>query len=181
MVYYSGHGLQIEGKAYLLGTGIKGTGDMSAALREYSESVDDVIRSMEEAAPSARVLIVDACRRINAFAANARRRRRRVPACASRTPTFSLPTSPGKTVPARADTSPQSPFTAGLLYAFENSDEGLEKTIRRSRARRPAQLNPDQNPQLHEVRFRVRAAAGRSSTAAAAPRRPRLGRARCLE
>src|SRR5262245_31309589 len=52
IVYYSGHGLQIEGKAYLLGTGIKGSGDMSASLREFSESVDDVIKRMEEAAPA---------------------------------------------------------------------------------------------------------------------------------
>ena len=33
VVYFSGHGLQIEGRAYVLGTGFTGAGDLGAALR----------------------------------------------------------------------------------------------------------------------------------------------------
>jgi caspase domain-containing protein len=145
LVYYSGHGLQIEGKPYLLGTGIKVTGDVSASLREYSESVDDIIKKMEDAAPAARILIVDACRN-NAFALASRKAGPAFQRGVEDTYIL-FADEPGKTVPARTETTLQSPFTAGLLFAFENSDEGLEKrfeiAVEKTRA-----LNPDQSPQM---------------------------------
>jgi len=145
LVYYSGHGLQIEGKPYLLGTGIKGSGDMSASLREFSESVDDIIKRMEDAAPAARVLIVDACRN-NAFALTSRKAGTAFQRSVEDTYIL-FADEPGKTVPARTETTLQSPFTAGLLFAFENSDEGIEKRFEIAREKTRA-LNPDQNPQL---------------------------------
>jgi hypothetical protein len=145
LVYYSGHGLQIDGAPYLLGTGIRPSGDMSASLREYSKSVEGVIRQMEEAPPSARVLIVDACQN-NPFARSARRAG--VAFRRSFEDTYLLfADEPGKTVPARTDTSLQSPFTAGLLFAFETSDAGLEKRFEVARTK-TRELNPDQNPTL---------------------------------
>jgi len=145
VVYYSGHGLQIEGRAYLLGTGLTGSSDMSTTLRDYSEDVDKIIRIMEEAAPAARVLIVDACRN-NAFAAAPRKAG---PAFQRGTEdTYLLfADEPGKVVPARSENSVQSPFTAGLIYAFENSDKGLEERFQIARDK-TRELNPDQNPQL---------------------------------
>jgi hypothetical protein len=145
LVYYSGHGMQADGKAYLIGTGIKASSDMSAGLREYSEDVDDLIHVMEQAAPSARVLIVDACRN-NAFAQTTRKAgtafQRNIE------DTYILfADEPGKTVPARSQASVQSPFTAGLLFAFENSDDGIEKRFEIAREKTIA-LNPDQHPQL---------------------------------
>jgi caspase domain-containing protein len=145
LVYYSGHGLQIDGKVYLLGTGIKGTGDMSAALREYSIDLDDVVGMMEQAAPVARVLIVDACRN-NAFAVTPRKAGTAFQRGVEDTYIL-FADEPGKTVPARSETSLQSPFTAGLLFAFENSDEGIEKRFEVARAK-TRELNSDQNPQL---------------------------------
>jgi hypothetical protein len=145
VVYYSGHGLQIEGKPYLLGTGIKGSGEMGAALREYSESVDDIIKRMEDAAPAARVLIVDACRN-NAFALTARKAGTAFQRSVEDTYIL-FADEPGKTVPARTETTLQSPFTAGLLYAFENSDDGIEKRFDIAREKTRA-LNADQSPQL---------------------------------
>lgn len=145
LVYYSGHGLQIEGKAYLLGTGIKSSGDMSAGLREYSEGVDDVIRAMEQSAPSARVLIVDACRN-NAFTTTARKAGTAFQRGVEDTYIL-FADAPGKTVPARSESSIQSPFTAALLYAFENSDEGLEQRFEIARGK-THDLNPDQTPEL---------------------------------
>jgi hypothetical protein len=145
LVYYSGHGLQIEGKPYLLGTGVKVSGDVSASLREYSESVDDIIKKMEDAAPAARVLIVDACRN-NAFALTSRKAGTAFQRSVEDTYIL-FADEPGKTVPARTETTLQSPFTAGLLFAFENSDEGLEKRFEIAKEKTRA-LNPDQAPQL---------------------------------
>ena len=145
VVYYSGHGLQIEGKAYLLGTGIAGSSDMSATLREYAIDIDRIIAIMEQAAPAARVLIVDACRN-NAFASTPRKGG--VAFQNSIEDTYILfADEPGKTVPARSESSLQSPFTAGLLYAFENSEADIEKRFEIARAK-TKELNPDQNPQI---------------------------------
>jgi hypothetical protein len=145
VIYYSGHGLQIEGKAYLLGTGITGSGDMSASLREYSIDVDRIVTIMEQAAPAARVLIIDACRN-NAFASAPRKAGVAIQRGIEDTYVL-FADEPGKTVPARAETSLQSPFTAGLLFAFENSAEGIEKRFEIARAK-TRELSPDQNPQL---------------------------------
>jgi len=145
LVYYSGHGLQIEGKPYLLGTGIKGSGDVSASLREYSQSVDDIIKKMEDAAPAARILIVDACRN-NAFALTSRKAGTAFQRSVEDTYIL-FADEPGKTMPARTETTLQSPFTAGLLFAFENSDEGIEKRFEIAREKTRA-LNADQSPQM---------------------------------
>jgi Caspase domain len=145
LVYYSGHGVQIEGKAYLLGTGIKMSADMAASVREYAEGVDEIVRMMEEAAPSARVLMVDACRN-NAFASTPRKAGTAFQRGVEDTYIL-FADEPGKTVPARSEMSLQSPFTAGLLFAFENSEEGLEKRFEIAREK-TRELNPDQKPQL---------------------------------
>jgi hypothetical protein len=147
VVYYSGHGLQIDGRAYVLGTGYTGGGDSSGLIRDYSEDLDKIIRIMEDAAPSARVLIVDACRN-NAFASTGRN-----PGPAFRRQTedtyLLFADEPGKTVPARSEGTVQSPFTAGLLYAFENSDKGIEDRFQIAREK-TRELNPDQNPQMYK-------------------------------
>jgi hypothetical protein len=145
VVYYSGHGMQINGRAHLLGTGIKGTPESVEALRPYAAEVDSFIREMENAAPSARVLIVDACRN-NAFA---RTTRRAGTALQQGVPdTYVLyADEPGKAVPARSETTLQSPFTAALLFAFESSDGGIEQRFGIAAAK-TRELVPDQTPQL---------------------------------
>ena len=145
LVYYSGHGVQIEGRAYLVGTGITGSGDMSATLREYSVDVDNIIRIMEQAAPAARVLVVDACRN-NLFAATSRKAGSAFQRSIEDTYIL-FADEPGKTVPARSETTVQSPFTAGLLFAFETSESGIEERFRIAREK-TRELNPAQNPQL---------------------------------
>jgi len=147
LVYYSGHGLQLEGKPQLLGTGVTATSDLTAGLRAYSEPVDRVIDIMEQAAPSARVLIVDACRN-NPFSGAARRAG--VSFQNEVEDTYILfADEPGKTVPARSETEFQSPFTAGLLFALETSTGGLEERFEVGRAK-TRELNPDQNPQIYK-------------------------------
>jgi hypothetical protein len=147
LVYYSGHGTQIDGRPYLLGTGIPASADSAGAIKEYSEDLNRLIEKMEEAAPAARVLIVDACRN-NAFASVPRRSG--VSYRHSIEDTYLLfADEPGKTVPARTEGSAQSPFTAALLYAFENSDSGLEARFEVVR-QKTKELNPDQNPQIQK-------------------------------
>lgn len=145
LVYYAGHGVQMEGKAYLVGTGITRSGDPTT-LREFSLDVDLLIRKMEQAAPSARVLIIDACRN-NPFAATSRKAG--VAFQRSLENTYIIfADEPGKTVPARSDTSLQGPFTAALLYAFENSEAGIEERFKMVREK-TLELNPGQTPQMH--------------------------------
>jgi uncharacterized caspase-like protein len=145
LVYYSGHGIQLEGKPQLLGTGVTPSSDMNAGLRAYSEPVDRVIDIMEQAAPSARVLIVDACRN-SPFAGAARRAGVSFQNQVEDT-YIVFADEPGKTVPARSQTEFQSPFTAGLLFAFETSSGGIEERFELGRAK-TRELSPDQNPQL---------------------------------
>ena len=147
LVYDSGHGLQLEGKPQLLGTGVTATSDLTAGLRAYSEPVDRVIDIMEQAAPAARILIVDACRN-NPFSGAARRAG--VSYQNEVEDSYILfADEPGKTVPARSDTEFQSPFTAGLLFALETSAGGLEERFELGRAK-TRELSPDQNPQLYK-------------------------------
>jgi hypothetical protein len=118
---------------------------MSGALREYSIDIDRIIAIMEQAAPAARVLIVDACRN-NAFAATPRKGG--VALQSTIEDTYILfADEPGKTIAARSEDSLQSPFTAGLLYAFENSDAGIEKRFEIARAK-TQELSPDQHPEM---------------------------------
>lgn len=145
VVYYSGHGVQIEGKSFVLGTEARSGSEAGRRLADYSWSIDEIIRDMERAWPVARVLIVDACRN-SAFATAARR-----PSTAF---DASLPDTyvlfadvPGKSVPSRSAASLQSPFTAGLLLALETTDTGIEDVFDAAR-RTTAQLNPDQTPQM---------------------------------
>jgi hypothetical protein len=145
VVYYSGHGLQIDGRACLLGTAVTGSGEMSSGLRSYSIGVNRIIEMMEQAAPSARILIVDACRN-NAFAVAPRKAG--VALQVDIEDTYVLfADEPGKTIPARSDSSLESPFTAGLLFAMENSDEGIEKRFEVARTK-TRDLSPEQNPQI---------------------------------
>ncbi len=149
VVYYSGHGLQIDGKPHLLGTGIKASGgDVVAPLKEYSESINNIIKIMEEAAPASRVLIVDACRN-NAFASAPKKGNGLTYQPSIEDTYLIFADEPGKTVPARTETSAQSPFTAGLLFALENSTGGIEERFVIAQ-QKTHDLSPDQTPQIYK-------------------------------
>ena len=145
LIYYSGHGVQIEGKAYLVGTAAKASTEGANSLRDVSLGVDDLIRQMEIAVPKARVLIVDACRN-NAFGSAPRRAGTAFQRATTDTYVI-FADEPGRTIPSRSGDSLQSPFTAGLLFALENSDSGIENRFELAR-NKTRELNPDQNPQL---------------------------------
>ena len=67
LVYYSGHGLQIDGKAQLLGTGFSSSARGVDDVRSNAQSAEGLLAEMERSAPGTRILIIEACRN-NLFA-----------------------------------------------------------------------------------------------------------------
>ena len=147
LIYYSGHGLQIDGEPQVLGTGM--TASQQGSLREYSKPVNEIIKVMENAAPSAWVLIVDACRN-NPFAGSSHKAG--ISLDQNDEDAYVLfADEPGRRVPARVENGLESPFTAALLYAFETSSEGLSKRFEIAREK-TQQLNSDQTPVMYQSR-----------------------------
>jgi hypothetical protein len=142
LVYYSGHGIQIGGKAYLLGTAIAESSDV-AGLRSKAEAVDKIVGMMDQEVPAYHVLIVDACR--NAFSSAEEKYLK--PSIGSEDTYVLFADQPGKTVPATSRESLQSPFTEGLIYSFETSDKGIEERFQIAK-KKTAELNPGQVPQM---------------------------------
>jgi len=60
LVYYAGHGLQIEGKNFLLPTDFSPTSASGVALRAYP--VSDLLLQVGKAASSVNIVVLDACR-----------------------------------------------------------------------------------------------------------------------
>jgi len=60
LFYFSGHGLQIEGKNYLTATDTNFTDDVS--VKHSSIPLDEIIGYMQNANPIIKILILDACR-----------------------------------------------------------------------------------------------------------------------
>ena len=62
LVYYSGHGLQLDGKSHLLSTGVSSAARVAEDLRDNAQSAEDLLAQMERAIPGTRILIIEACR-----------------------------------------------------------------------------------------------------------------------
>ena len=62
LVYYSGHGLQLDGKAQFLGTGVSAIPQVAEDVRANAQSAEGLLSHMERAIPGTRILVVDACR-----------------------------------------------------------------------------------------------------------------------
>ncbi|MEM6373933.1 MAG: caspase family protein [Pseudomonadota bacterium] len=67
LVFYAGHGVQISGETYLIGTNFVG-GELGA-MRRASLSMSDVRAALTRAAPEIGIVMLDACRN-NPFASN---------------------------------------------------------------------------------------------------------------
>ena len=61
-VYYSGHGLQLDGKAQLLGTGVSATPQVADDVRANAQSAEALLAHMEHAMPETRILLMESCR-----------------------------------------------------------------------------------------------------------------------
>jgi hypothetical protein len=153
LVYYSGHGLQLDGKAHLLGTGVSSKASSAEDVRANAQSAEGMLAQMERAAPQTRILIIEACRN-NVFTS-------------SSDPSGQTPRSgfafqqddvpntvvmfankPGLPTPARSDYGLMGPFTDSLIYALPNSS-GEIKEVFELAAKKTAEISPGQEPMIY--------------------------------
>ncbi len=145
LVLYSGHGMQLEGSTFLLGTNYHTVTEPQAAAFAHAFSADDMIKELEQAPPYARILIIDACR-INAFSSDGQRGGVALRQNYDNTVVI-FSNEPGKTVPARAATSLRSPFIEALIFALGSNTSGIKQVFDTAK-KATAELSPGQIPQM---------------------------------
>jgi hypothetical protein len=152
-VYYSGHGVQLDGKAYLLGTGVSATSQVAEDVRTSAVSAESLLARMERATPGTRILVVEACRN-DVFSAPS--------ALGGQAPragfaflqddvpnTFVMfANKPGLATPVRSDYGLMGPFTESLIYALQNST-GEISDVYEMAAKKTAEISPEQQPVMH--------------------------------
>lgn len=153
LVYYSGHGLQLDGKAHLLGTGVSSTARRAEDVRANAQSAEGMLAQMERAVPGTRILIVEACRN-NVFASSSD------PSGESARSGFAFnqddvpntvvmfANKPGFPTPARSDYGLMGPFTDSLIYALPNTS-GEIKEVFELAAKKTAEISPGQEPMMY--------------------------------
>jgi hypothetical protein len=153
LVYFSGHGLQIDGKAQLLGIGVPAEARSVQDVRANAQSVEELLADMERAGPNKRILIVDACRD-NIFPSDS--------ALGGQNPragfafqqddvpntVVMFANRPGLPAPARSDYGLMGPFTESLVYALNNSSGDIQEVFALAQ-RKTAELSPGQQPVLY--------------------------------
>jgi len=157
IVYYSGHGLQLDGKAQLLGTGISTAPQVAEDVRANAQSAEGLLAQMERAIPETRILIMEACR--DSFfstqgAADGQAQRAGFAFQQDDVPnTFVMfANRPGLPAPARSDYSLMGPFTEALIYALRNSS-GEILDVFEVAAQKTKEMSPQQEPVLHQSRL----------------------------
>lgn len=145
LVLYSGHGMQLDGSTYLLGTNYHTVTEPQAAAFAHSISADEVVKELEQAPPYARILIIDACR-INAFSSQGQRGGVALRQNYDNTVVI-FSNEPGKTVPARAATSLRSPFIEALIFALTAKTGGIREIFDTAK-KATSELSPGQVPQM---------------------------------
>jgi len=156
-VYYSGHGLQLDGKAQLLGTGVSATPQVAEDVRANAQSAEGLLSHMERAIPTTRILVVDACR--DSFFSASRGPDGQAPRAGFAFPQDDVPNTfvmfankPGLPAPARSDYNMMGPFTDSLVYAMHNST-GEILDVFAVAARKTAEMSPRQEPVLHHSKL----------------------------
>lgn len=153
LVYYSGHGLQLDGKAYLLGTGVSATAQVAEDVRANAQSAEGLLAEMERAAPAVRILIIEACRN-NVFSAPA--------ALGGQNPragfafqqddvpntVVMFANRPGLPTPVRSDYGLMGPFTESLIHALNHSS-GLVQEVFEMAQSKTAEISPGQEPVMY--------------------------------
>jgi hypothetical protein len=134
LLYYSGHGLEIEGKTYMLGTGLKATERFGDEIRAHAQSTEEMLAFMERMDPGSRVLIVEACR--NDLLARAGETQ-----AAAKRSGFSFNRSgvpntwvmfanrPGEPTPARSEYGLMGPYTESLISALGSTSGDMRKVF----------------------------------------------------
>jgi hypothetical protein len=131
LVYYSGHGLEVKGRNYLLPVNASMIREDEIAFQAIDANL--ILEKMNTAKKSVNILIVDACRD-NPFARSFRSVNRGLAQMDAPTGTIvSFSTSPGKT--ASDGDGRNSPFTKNLVKAMMRTDmpiEAMFKEVRKS-------------------------------------------------
>jgi len=131
LVYYSGHGLEVKGRNYLLPVNASMIREDEIAFQAIDANL--ILEKMNTAKKSVNILIVDACRD-NPFARSFRSTNRGLAQMDAPTGTIvSFSTSPGKT--ASDGDGRNSPFTKNLVKAMMRADmpiEAMFKEVRKS-------------------------------------------------
>lgn len=131
LVYYSGHGLEVKGRNYLLPVNASMIREDEIAFQAIDANL--ILEKMNTAKKSVNILIVDACRD-NPFARSFRSVNRGLAQMDAPTGTIvSFSTAPGKT--ASDGDGRNSPFTKNLVKAMMLADmpiEAMFKEVRKS-------------------------------------------------
>lgn len=153
LLYYSGHGIQLDGKAYLLSTGVSPNARVAEDVRDNAESAQALLEEMERAIPGTRVLIVEACRNDplapspgSSMAAKGgfAFQQDDVPN------TFVMfANKPGATTPVRSDYGLMGPFTDSLVYALQTSATGEILEVYDEASRKTREISPTQEPVIY--------------------------------
>jgi hypothetical protein len=146
LVLYSGHGMQLEGSTYLLGTNYRTVKEPQAAAFGHAFSADELVKQLEQSPPYARIIIIDACR-VNAFSSQGERGGVALRQNYDNTIVL-FSSEPGKTVPARAAASLRSPFIEALIYALTTPNHGIKDLFEIAK-RATMELSPTQLPEMH--------------------------------
>jgi hypothetical protein len=153
LVYYSGHGVQLDGKSHLLSTGVSGAAQVVEDVRDNAQSTEELLSQMERSLPGTRILIVEACRD-DVFSSRA--------GAASQPArggfafqqddvqnTFVMfANKPGLTTAARADSGLMGPFTDALIYALQHST-GEILDVYDVAAAKAMESSPGQEPAMY--------------------------------
>jgi hypothetical protein len=153
LVYYSGHGLQLDGKAQLLGTGISSTARSAEDVRANAQSAEGMLAQMEGAVPGTRILIIEACRN-NVFASSSDPSGQAPRAGFAFRPddvpntVVMFANKPGLPTPARSDYGLMGPFTDSLIFALPNSSGEIREVFELA-AKKTAEISAGQEPMMY--------------------------------
>jgi hypothetical protein len=156
LIYFSGHGVQVEGENYLV--------PINAQLSRQTDAQYDavplgkVINAVEATHAAARIIILDACRN-NPFYRRWRSTSRGVFARGLAAPfesgnsgtLIAFSTAPGKAALDGLGNSPNSPFTAHLLRHLPTPNLEVGQLFRRVRSAVAQETNNEQIPWVSEA------------------------------
>jgi hypothetical protein len=148
LVYFSGHGVQLDGQSYLLGTGFSPASDPTTACLLNGMKLDEVVSMLQRSPLRGRVVIYDACR-TNVFTAASDRD---VPGGVSlqrekRNTVIMFANKPGAGVATAQPGGLRSPFTEALIFALNGEGMGVREIFSLAQAK-TSELSPGQVPEL---------------------------------
>jgi hypothetical protein len=153
LVYYSGHGVQIDGRSHFLTTGVSDSAKVAEDVRDNAQSTEDLLAEMERSLPGTRILFVEACRNdlfSSRGGASVQPARGGFAFQQDDVPnTFVMfANKPGATTAVRSSTGLMGPFTEAFIYALQNST-GEILDVYDVAAKKAVEFSPGQEPVMY--------------------------------